>query len=419
MLPSKGGHLRVAVRLGGCDVVLRLNRWTLRSRDFELWIEDERGLHEIESVPPPWTVRGVVEDDPQSRVTGMLKEGELTVSIRLTGGAEWGVHPVSRWLDNAPAKLHAVHAAADLLPLNGHCGSDDGGRKSRPKRPAPVPGPPAVLAATQVCELSIDSDVEFYQTLGSVVAAVDWMETSLVGVDEIYRRDVGISYVVNRIYVRTVEPDPYDQTEGAELRDQLGDWWDDNRDDYEWDLVHLFTGKDIWSESYGNGLWGIANIGEVCDRDDDGAFAVSEYKEPLGTQVALLSHEMGHNWDGTHCNDDPPCYIMCSDVRGGPCAGDNTRFGWRAQGEIVEFRDDIDCLSTSRPAIYVNGAYRGAEDGTYTQPYDTVREGAWAVDPGGDLMMWGGTYDEAGTLKRLDRAMTLRAVSGTGNARLE
>ena len=61
--------------------------------------------------------------------------------------------------------------------------------------------------------------------------------------------------------------------------------------------------------------------------------------------------------------------------------------------------------------IYVRWDTSGGQDGSVDYPYDTFREGVWAVNPGGTVVIWGGNYDDRIIVRR---PMRLEAWSGSG-----
>jgi hypothetical protein len=64
----------------------------------------------------------------------------------------------------------------------------------------------------------------------------------------------------------------------------------------------------------------------------------------------LTAHEIGHNWNASHCDGDGDCHIMCSAING--CNGIGLpNFGYRAVNEITAHRDSRTCLDDGCGAI--------------------------------------------------------------------
>lgn len=137
-------------------------------------------------------------------------------------------------------------------------------------------------------------------------------------------------------------------------------------------------------------------------------------------------HELGHNWDAEHCaeiqNDECPqsfpadCGIMCA--RLGGCNASLTQFGQPSINAIVDHRNSRDCLGRNPSVTFVDDSFSGSENGSLSNPFNTFREGVWATDPGGLVVLFGGTYDADGTLRILNRPLRLEARTGTGTVRI-
>jgi hypothetical protein len=80
----------------------------------------------------------------------------------------------------------------------------------------------------------------------------------------------------------------------------------------------------------------------------------SRFTTQLASRVGLTSHEVGHNWNASHCDGDSDCRIMCSGLGG--CAGSVTSFGTRSISTISSFRDGRSCLSQDGATIVAQPA---------------------------------------------------------------
>ena len=111
------------------------------------------------------------------------------------------------------------------------------------------------------------------------------------------------------------------------------------------------------------------------------------------------------------------CGIMCACIGG--CNGSLTNFGAASTASIIAFRDGRNCLHAWANVVYVQWNFVGNEFGTMAAPYNTIREGAWGVNPGGTVRIRGGTYNEGGVLRNLDRPMLLEVWPGAGSVLLQ
>ena len=419
-------------------ITFYLMPYSARSEDFEVLVQDATGaLRRLDAPPPPRTVRGTVVEWPGSYVVGSLRDGQLTAHIRTANDGDLYIEPLAGRVQGAQMTTHVAYRPADLIPLGYSCGVMDQGPRPHDELAHLAPEIDAFDESaaprgrtTQATEISFDSDVQFYVANGSSVdATVDDIERVMVGVDAIYRSEVNISYVLNRIVVRTSEPDPYSSFDPSTLLGQFRDEWESTFDAQARDVAHLMTGRDLAGT-----VIGLAYLDGVCVRADlfnDGGYALSQsrFSTDFARRVALTAHELGHNWSARHCSDDahpvlgcsspefsydPDCNIMCACLGG--CTGILDEFGSAASSEIINFRDGVDCLFDSLSITYVDASYSGPEYGLLGMPYNTFREGLWATDPGGRVVFFGGTYDADRTPSILNRPLTLEVFPGTGVA---
>lgn len=445
----------VQTQINGQVVLLYLEPYTLRSPNFEVWTTLPNGTTQKLAAPPSRTVHGTIIGWDSTIVVGSLNNGQFSGRIKTASLGTWIVQPLSSITPDAPQSAHVCYSAADVLPTGHVCGVSDrprpAGRIAQhppshpeehpsppggPSTPGPTPSPdvhptpdtpgPLPLGLGNVCEIAFDADFEFFQLNNSSVAeTIDDIERVMVDVDEIYRSQTGISYIVNRILVRTAEPDPYTTLDHEALTNQFRSEWENNQPG-ERDVAHLMTGKNI-----NGGTIGFAFIGEICNRDGiihDGAygFSQSRYTSNMALRVGLTAHELGHNWNATHCAEidngqcptsfPPTCGIMCA--CNGSCNGSVTTFGQPNIDQIVEHRNSRGCLGTNPSITYVDDSFVGSETGSLTSPYNTLREGAWASDSGGRVIFFGGLYDADRTLRILNRPLRLEAQPGTGTVRI-
>ncbi len=399
----------VQLSIAGQPLTLELRPHSLRSADFEVWTHDADGeLRRMAQPPTCKTYRGRVREWPCSSVSATLSNGRLTALLRTLDHGDWIVQPSS-------ARGGAAHVVfgADAQPLAvGSCGVSAeqealarGLRDARPKPQAPV-----LRGGLSDTEVSFDADFEFYQLNGSSVdATVDDIEAVMNSVDAIYRSEVAISYVVNRIIVRTAEPDPYTSTNRDVLLDQFSSHWSAAHSGQERDIAHLMTGKDIDGSTIG-----YASIGVVCTSNAYG-FSQSRFSTNFALRVAVTAHELGHNWDATHCDASSSCAIMCATISG--CSGVVNQFSAGEEAEIVSYRDSVGCLGGFDSTVYVDDSNNtGSEDGSPAAPYNTLREGLWATSPGGTIVLLPGNYDFERTAQILNRPVRLTKQSGGGSA---
>ena len=352
----------VRLSIDGVNHTLILEPYSLRTSNFRLLAHGADGRIRQVASPPPCTYRGVVDGDPDSRVTAAIVDGRLNAGIRFGAGDVWHIQPASSFVKSAAASTHVLYRSADVVPPEGVCGVLDTAALLSDQIVNGDAGDTITVSALdgtcrviKVCEIAFDADFEFYQKNGSSVSAtlLD-IETVMNGVTEIYEQQLAITYEITEVIVRTTDEDPYTSTDPDTLLERFRDQWNNVHTDIHRDIAHLFTGKDLDGSNVG-----LAYVGAVCNTNDPYSFSQSRFTTFLPSRVALTAHELGHNWDAPHCNGEPECALMCSTIGG--CTGDIYHFSSNSISIMTSFRNTRPCLSDYMP--YGGGC------GTVESPY--------------------------------------------------
>lgn len=320
---------RVEIELDGAPLQVSFNRHSMRSDGFELLVKGEDGRFTPHEPAPVVTYRGGVVGNPGALVAGSLREDGLHALIRLDSERLYGVQPAI-----GTSGRHAVYPMSAILPRDVSCGANDRdhGRASAPTSSGGAEG------SNQVVQIGVDSDNQFYLDQGSsVLATQQEIESILNATEAIYESDAGITFEVTVVIVRTFEPDPYAGDIFDRLDDLLIEWTTDLAD-VPRDIGHMFTGLGVDS-----GVIGIAYLEAVCSWDFGFGISDVEWTDNFTNKVALVAHEIGHNFGAFHCDGTSDCQIMCSGLGG--CDPDLSSFGSQAKSEINAFKGVIDCLS--------------------------------------------------------------------------
>ena len=337
--------LSTSVVLEGTAYILDLYPHSLRARDFRVVVQGEDG--QLRDVDPPLvrTFRGSVAGRPHSSVVASVMDGALSATIKLETASVWHVRPAPG--DGRAQGQHVVYRSSDVPPGEWDLGEDV---IYPPSAEAPVQSlaEPRTLrtAGLTIAEIAFDADAEFYRLHNSSIAqTVHDIESVMNNVAAIYEQDLGITYEVSTIIVRTGEPDPYTSTDNAGLIAEFRTEWNLNMQSIHRDIAHLMTGKTIDGTVIGSSYLGT--ICDVCGNGSGYGFSQSLFSDIMPLRTALTAHELGHNWGAEHCDGDPDCYLMCSQLNG--CAHDYTRFGSRSISDISAKAASVTCLSTLAP----------------------------------------------------------------------
>lgn len=340
-----GNELRTAVVVDGATWTLDLQKLSIRSRDFQAFVDDGSGVLTAVEPPPSQTYVGSVAELPDSEVRAVF-DGESLDAVIHTAGGMYGVQPLARAGLIGLVGEHAVFHNSDWVNRRGFTCAEDAGLQvfdgaagiDSAVEPSPVAG-----AAYKVAQIALDADFEFFQQNGSSIdAAILDMENIINGMQTIYETQLNITYEISHVIVRSTSATPYTSTSPSTLLNQLVSHWNASpQSAIPRDLVHLFTGKNLDGSTIG-----IAYIGAVCRLNSAYGLSQSRFTSSMPARVALTAHEVGHNWNAQHCNSctgcTDCCRIMCSGLGG--CSGIVTSFGCFELGQISAFRDTRTCL---------------------------------------------------------------------------
>jgi len=322
----------LAGRLVRFSVVLE----DVRTPNFQLY---EKGAQGMQLMPRPAcvTYRGGIVGDPGSEVAATIAGGSIKVLARTGNGDLWVVQPVREVQPNAAPALHIVFRGADSVATPFQCGVQGAN--------LPVPSPVGV-DVLHVADMAIEADFPFFQLNGSNSTNTQNDITSVVNaMNVIYERDVDIRLVVSQVIVNTTT-DAYTTTSAGTLLNQFRSRWNTVNAGIPRDFAHLFSGRNL-----NGGTIGVAFLGVVCNFGNAYGLSQSRFSSNFSLRVGVTAHEIGHNFGAGHCNNSPPCRIMCSGINA--CGGGVTAFGPSAQNQIIGYRQSVGCLSqvSTQPVI--------------------------------------------------------------------
>jgi len=342
----------LTVDLGGEMTTVHFHRHTIRSGNFEVLVDDGTGVLTAIDPSPAVTFRGVVDGDPDAVVAASLLEDGLSAMIRLSSDTTWMIEPVAR-LSPTPIPgdtRHAIYAGEDIIPTDHYCGTDTIDAK------IPVFGAEGGVAGNTPnwAEIGIETDYEFFLKNGaSVTNTINDIELVMNNVDAIYDRDVNIGYEISTIVIRSSSSDPYSATAIVDRLCEFRNTWNSAPESsIQRDFAHMFSGF-----GYSGGTIGVAWLGVLCNVSGSNcgsngslAYGIVESKylsnTPLYLRTSLSCHEMGHNWDATHCDSqgNSNCHIMCSS--NGACggvSGANLKLDPLSINEITAYKNSVSC----------------------------------------------------------------------------
>jgi hypothetical protein len=330
-----GEPLLAVIDLGGSPVTLLLRPRSVRAVGFQLLEQRADGSLVQLDPGPVTTYRGTIVELPGSRVAASLQQGGLFARFFLPSGEEYWLEPLAARIAGAAPGQHVLYRREDVICAGETCGAD----LLPNNRPKPVDEEaggalPAPEFLVRVAELACDADYEYFLRWGSSTAVSDRIQTVIGAMNLQYESEVEITHEITTILVRATPYQPYTSTDYSTLLNQFRSEWNGNQAGFVRDVAHLFTGKDL----DGN-IIGVAWIGAVCNFSYGYGLSQSDFNGNFLCATDLSAHELGHNWNGTHCTCPDSTmnpYITCT----------NTFSPTYSRPEIIAYRDSVGCLDS-------------------------------------------------------------------------
>ena len=319
------GSFRVQVMLGGAQVELDLEPYTVRRPNCEVVLEGPSGVHTKLDLPPTATYRGTVRGDANGVVAASMNGSELRARIILDDGSDWYVQPIP----GDPAGAHAVYRSTDAVPTTGSCASD----AIAPETRQPQLAPQAQSSGCVEADIAIEADYSYFQWNGSSsTQTINDIDGIINAIELMYARDVKISYKVTQYLIQTTNTSKYPSADPSTRLVQFRDWWNANQGSVTRDVAHLMTASPM-----NNNLIGIAYYSVICNTSSAYGISNSPWSTLFSNRVGVTAHELGHNWGAMHCDGQSDCAVMCSNIGG--CIVDPTRFSPSSIREIETYRN--------------------------------------------------------------------------------
>ena len=344
---TPGRPVVASIEINDEQYVLELFPHSVRSENFVLREQLADGSFRVADPGPVRTMRGQLRGSKGSRVVGSMLDVGFSGKVVMGNGSVVFVEPLASQMNiDADRGLHVIYRSVDVNAHPGKCGVGNGplhnfetiriGNERRNSLQDPSANPAFGGGGFAVAELAVDADFEYFQDWGSSTMNTQArMEQIINIVNNQYESDVGITHIISASVIRTSEPDPYTSNDAFTLLSQFRTEWLQNQNGVPRDVAHLFTGKSIQG-----GTIGIAwTIGGICTTS---AYCLSEsdFNNALVCATDLTAHELGHLWNGAHCN--------CASFTMNPsitCANNfNPTF---TIPDIIAHRDSRTCLDGS------------------------------------------------------------------------
>ncbi|TWT41135.1 Fibronectin type III domain protein [Phycisphaerae bacterium RAS1] len=351
---SPDGGLVTMLPIAGADVTVVAEPHSVRSPNYQVWVQVADGSYVEQKPAPINTFRGYVLEIDGSAVAAAWLEHGLHGLIQLADGTRYHFEPVADKLSADPA-LYVIYDGAAIIHPDRGCGVvDDAPRVADPAQTRDDAelgdggaGGGIRGSTLYTAELACDADFEYYQDYGSNTTNVQNRINSVINqVNVQYTNQCDITHSITQIIIRTAEPDPYSSTDPNTLLTQFQNQWLNNHGGVVRDVAHLFTGKAL------NGsVIGIAYLGGICNTNGFG-LVESDCCGSFGCATDLSAHELGHNWNAPHCS--------CPSFTMNPSIACVNNFSADSIAAIVAYRNTRTCLSTGGGGGPANNACSAA-----------------------------------------------------------
>ncbi|MYC82100.1 MAG: hypothetical protein F4X19_08420, partial [Acidobacteria bacterium] len=165
----------------------------------------------------------------------------------------------------------------------------------------------ASTATKYQVEVATEADYEYVQALGGSDKANSEITSILNMVDGVYQSELLLELSVTFQNTWATDKDPYSGTAHAGLANQFRSYWNKNfAASKNYDLAHLWTGKDLDGNVFGTAWTEVACSNRVY------SYGLSERKTFVPLKHVLAAHEIGHNIGANHTDEASPPAEGCT-----------------------------------------------------------------------------------------------------------
>ncbi len=348
-------HFEFSMPVQSGSATVAVDKISIRSDGFKVLVDSGNGVLNEVAAPAIRTYRGSLVGRPGTIVTGSLLPTGFSGVIHLEDETTWVIQPLSDFRPELRTTgQHVSYSTSDAIPDGRGCAL---GRPGFPIGKYQSPLSAAIdagqgandggIAGTTPSQIEIgcETDYEFFQkNASSIPNTVNDVELIISNVNTIYDRDINISFELGTVVVRSDVADPYTSTTiDGRLGEFSAKWASAPESGIYRDISHMFSGY-----GFAGGTIGLAYLGVVCNAINNAQYGVveSRYTTTLGFRISLSAHELGHNWDGTHCDTQgaSACHIMCSSNGGcGGISGSNLKFDALTISEATTYLGQVGC----------------------------------------------------------------------------
>ena len=297
------GELRLL--FDGVDFYFNLEPHDLRAPNYRAEATGPGGVRRRLPTRPVHTYKGVLAGREETRGRFNLTGGGVEGVISAPEGWYY-VEPLQNYLPSAPAGELVVYRQEDLKS-----GGDVTCALSLPGRlrrgAARVAAQAEVVPPINyVADVATEADYEYVQAAGGAEEANREIEGILNVVEGVFQSELLVQLRLVFQNAWEVEEDPYTGTTSGRLLEELSSHWNEHfKTEHDYDLVHLWTGKQDLDVAGKSG-------GRIClPGENNWAKSFSIRNNFLSRKYGTPTHEFGHDFGASHPNEQLPPVLAC------------------------------------------------------------------------------------------------------------
>jgi len=300
----ESGRLSLVTTTHDFQIQLRPN--DLRAPNYRAEEVVAGGITREVTMPGTKTYRGNVEGVAGTEARFTLDENHVEGMI-ITPQDSYYLEAARNYSGAASTTDYLLYKASDVRPdVTRVCGTleEQISRSAKDVAPRVAAGAvtPDVFSPFKVVEIATEADNEYTAALGGSAAANSDILSIMNQVQAIYQRDIGLTFSV--VFQHTWDPgaaDPYSAGgDGVAVLNEFTSVWNRDFASTTRDVAHLWTARSL------GGPAGIAWMGIVC-LDGAHSYGVSNRETIAPFRVGIPAHEIGHNFNASHCDGQANC----------------------------------------------------------------------------------------------------------------
>ncbi len=292
---------------------LELSAHDLRSANYRAEAIFDGGVVRSVERSPVRTYKGTVRGMGQAQARFTIDENTVEGLI-ITPSELYYVESARKYSASATHRDFLVYKGSDVIKSSfGECGvtlaekvGNEAARVKTDTALAIKPVPEGVFSPPRTIDIATEADFEYFTFFGAATAANNEIIDIMNQVEGIYNTQFGLQFSIVFQNVWATASDPYSATAASDLLLEFTDHWNSNRGSIARDIVHLWTDKNLDGNTIGI-AW---RPGFECPIGQLG-FALSQRLAPSPEKFLLAAHEIGHNFNATHTDQENPVPAGC------------------------------------------------------------------------------------------------------------